>query len=232
MINQPQLCTVRNHAGEIREVLSLTSSTALFHTITRDSLPVPFVHNGMNFALSFLQPLFHKQQRPAISYPFESQEEHFQRFQNTSDSLASRIPLLTPHSQYGGPIARDINISLASGFFGNPQHPTSFLFAPPPSSFYILLAPFDNNIYIIFFLTSFLKFIFPSEISPITNLPFIHPILSFLISHLENLLIFLTFYRGLAVSLPLGGSPFSPSPLAKSSSSYTLRYIPLSWSNI
>ena len=165
MINQPQLCTVRNHAGEIREVLSLTSSTALFHTITRDSLPVPFVHNGMNFALFFLQPLFHKQQRPAISYPFESQEEHFQRFQNTSDSLASRIPLLTPHSQYGGPIARDINISLASGFFGNPQHPTSFLFAPPPSSFYILLAPFDNNIY------NFLPDLFPQVHLSLRDIP-------------------------------------------------------------
>ena len=117
VINQPQLCIVRNHAGEIREVLSLTSSTDLFNTITRESLPLPFVHNGMNFALSFLQPLFQQIPRPITSYPFEIQEEHYQRFQNTSDALASRIPLLTPHSQYGGPLANDIITSLAPCLF-------------------------------------------------------------------------------------------------------------------
>ena len=130
VINQPQLCIVRDHTGEIREVLSLTSSTDLFNTITRDSFPLPFVHNGTQFALSFLQPLFQTKPRPITNYPFETQEEHFQRFQNTSDSLAARIPWPTPHQQHGGLLANEIITSLAPSFFGDPERPSVFLLSP------------------------------------------------------------------------------------------------------
>ena len=146
VINQPQLCIVRDYTGEIREVLSITSSTDLFNTITRDSLPLSFVHNGTQFALSFLQPLFQTKPRPTTNFPFETQEEHFQRFQNTSDSLAARIPWLTPHQQHGGPLANEIITSLAPSFFGNPERPSVFLFSPPPSGFYITIAHFETNI--------------------------------------------------------------------------------------
>ena len=166
VINQPQLCIVRDHTGEIREVLSLTSSTDLFNTITRDSLPLPFVHNGTQFALSFLQPLFQTKPRPITNYPFETQEEHFQRFQNTSDSLAARIPWLTPHQQHGGPLANEIITSLVPSFFGDPECPSVFLFSPPPSGFYIIIAPFENNI------PHFLPDLFPNTNLSIHTIPF------------------------------------------------------------
>ena len=166
VINQPQLCIVRDHTGEIREVLSLTSSTDLFNTITRDSLPLPFVHNGTQFALSFLQPLFQTKPRPITNYPFETQEEHFQRFQNTSDSLAARIPWLTPHQQHGGPLANEIITSLVPSFFGDPECPSVFLFSPPPSGFYIIISPFENNI------PHFLPDLFPNTNLSIHTIPF------------------------------------------------------------
>ena len=166
IINQPQLCIVRDHAGEIREVLSLTSSTDLFNTITRDSLPLLFVHNGTQFALSFLQPLFQAKPRPITNYPFETQAEHFQRFQNTSDSLAARIPWLTPHQQHGGPLANEIITSLSPSFFGDPERPSVFLFSPPPSGFYIIISPFENNI------PHFLPDLFPNTNLSIHTIPF------------------------------------------------------------
>ena len=205
VLTQPQLCTVRNFDGEIREVLSLTSSTDLFNTITRDSLPLPFVHNGMNFALSFLQPLFQQKPRPITSYPFETQEEHYQRFQNTSDSLASRIPLLTPHSQYGGPLANDIITSPLLPFLGTlrvllpsyfPPHPLVFSFLLPhlaitsqtPS---LISSPKLVSLFIPF---------------PFMNLHCTRLILSSLKSPPANLFIYPTFHRDLPVSPPLDGS--------------------------
>ena len=37
-VNQPQLCTVKNHCGEIREVLAITSSSQIFQHIPSDDL--------------------------------------------------------------------------------------------------------------------------------------------------------------------------------------------------
>ena len=57
-VNQPQLCMVKNHLGEVREVLAITSSSQLFHHISQDSLPFSFVHDSHNFSLAYLEPLF------------------------------------------------------------------------------------------------------------------------------------------------------------------------------
>ena len=130
-VSQPQLCMVKNHLGEVREVLAITSSSLLFKHISQDSLPLSFVHASHNFSLAYLEPLLHMKPKPTVDYPYETQIEHFQRFQNPSDSLASRIPVLNPHEAKGGDLARNIIMSLSPGFLTHPEFNISFLQSPP-----------------------------------------------------------------------------------------------------
>ena len=57
-VNQPQLCTVKNHCGEIREVLAITSSSQIFQHIPSDDLPFSFTHDDHSFSLSYLEPIY------------------------------------------------------------------------------------------------------------------------------------------------------------------------------
>ena len=144
-VNQPQLCMVKNHLGEVREVLAITSSSQLFEHIPQDSLPFSFVHDSYNFSLAYLEPLLHPKPKPTVEYPYETQLEHFQRFTNPSGSLASRIPMLNPHKTKGGDLARNIIMSLSPGFLTHSEINISFLQSPSPHPFYILLAPFHEE---------------------------------------------------------------------------------------
>ncbi len=143
-VNQPQLCMVKNHCGEIREVLAITSSSQIFEHIPRDNLPFSFNHDDHSFALSYLEPILHTAPKPTVDYPYETQLEHFQRFTNPSDSLAPRIPMLNPHKTKGGDLARNI-MSLSPGFLKHLEVDISFLQSSPPDPFYILLAPFHEE---------------------------------------------------------------------------------------
>ena len=144
-VNQPQLCMVKNHLGEVREVLAITSSSQLFVHLPQDSLPFAFVHESYNFSLAFLEPLLHPKPKPTVEYPYETQLEHFQRFTNPSDSLASRIPMLKPHKTKGGDLAHNVIMSLSPGFLTQAEINISYLQSPSSHPFYILLAPFHEE---------------------------------------------------------------------------------------
>ena len=183
----------------------------------------PVDHNA-----PFLQPLFQAKPRPIANYPFEAQEEHFQRFQNTSDSLAARIPWLTPHQQHGGPLANEIITSLSPSFFGDPERPSVFLFSPPPSGFYIIISPFENNI--LHFLPDplpFCRFIPSQFMSSLFTLR----TLSFLTFPPANPFIFHIFYSHHPNSPRLVGLQFSLFPHVKSFSLSNLPNISLSYLN-
>ena len=144
-VNQPQLCTVKNHCGEIREVLAITSSSQIFQHIPSDDLPFSFTHDDHSFSLSYLEPILHISPKPTVEYPYETQLEHFQRFTDPSGSLASRIPMLNPHKTKGGNLARDIIMSLSPGFLDHLEGDINFLQSSPPDPFYILISPFHDD---------------------------------------------------------------------------------------
>ena len=79
---------------------------------------------------------------PSSPYPFETHEEHFSRFHDTSDSLASRIPLFSPHKKYGSGSATNILMSILSGVCGDESNPLSYFKSPSRSNFYLLISPF------------------------------------------------------------------------------------------
>ena len=95
-VNQPQLCTVKNHCGEIREVLAITSSSQIFQHIPRDDLPFSFTHDDHSFSLSYLEPILHISPKPTVEYPYETQLEHFQRFMTLLALLLHAFLCLTP----------------------------------------------------------------------------------------------------------------------------------------
>ena len=144
-VNQPQLCTVKNHCGEIREVLAITSSSQIFQHIPSDDFPFSFTHDDHSFSLSYLEPILHISPKPTVDYPYETQLEHFQRFTDPSGSLASRIPMLNPHKTKGGNLARDIIMSLSPGFLDHLEGDINFLQSSPPDPFYILISPFHDD---------------------------------------------------------------------------------------
>ena len=144
-VNQPQLCTVKNHCGEIREVLAITSSSQIFQHIPSDDLPFSFTHDDHSFSLSYLEPILHISPKPTVEYPYETQLEHFQRFTDPSGSLASRIPMLNPHKTKGGSLARDIIMSLSPGFLDHLEGDINFMQSSPPDPFYILISPFHDD---------------------------------------------------------------------------------------
>ena len=141
-LSTPKLCNVKSPEGYIHEVLSFTSSSQIFITIGDDSLPLPFEHEGVKYCLSYLQPLQNQKPLPSSPYPFETHEEHFSRFQNTSDSLASRIPLFSPHKKYGSGSATNILMSISSGVCGDDSNPLSYFKSSSRSNFYFLISPF------------------------------------------------------------------------------------------
>ena len=114
--NQPQIKTVKSHKGIIKEVLAFTAPSSLFDTIPIDQIPFTFLFDSHKFTLSFLDPLYFSSPVSITPYPFETQIEHFKRFQGQTDSNSIRIPILAPHSTKGGPKAQDILNSLSFPF--------------------------------------------------------------------------------------------------------------------
>ena len=100
-----------------------------------------------------------------MPYPYETQQEHFQRFSSTQDSLASRIPLLTPHPDKGGPSANNLILSITVSSLPLSQPKITYLSPPSPSPFYIFLAPRPPD-----WTTSLIQF-FPNQSLDFTEIP-------------------------------------------------------------
>ena len=129
--NQPQIKTVKSHQGTIKEVLAFTAPSSLLDTIPMDQIPLTFQFEGHTFMLSFLEPLYFTSPISITPYPFETQLEHFKRFNGQADSNSIRIPILTSHSTKRGPRAQDI--------------PNSFLSAYCLNVFFCLMAAWLNE---------------------------------------------------------------------------------------
>ena len=140
-----QLQTIRDSAGRILEVLAF-SSRAQLQTDTPDLvLPLPFEFDDFQFLLTHLEPLFTPKKKTIFEYPFESSQEHFSRFENVSDTLASRIPLIYPHTDKGGPNANNIISSIVSSITPATPYPISTLTCRSSPSFHIQLSPFPTD---------------------------------------------------------------------------------------
>ena len=140
-----QLQTVRDSAGRILEVLAFTSRAQLQHDTPDLVLPLPFEFDGFQFMLTFLEPLFTQKKKTIFEYPFESCQEHFSRFENVSDTLASRIPLIYPHTDKGGPNANNLISSIVSSITPANPYPVSTLSCRSSPSFHIQLSPFPTD---------------------------------------------------------------------------------------
>ena len=163
--DSPQIQTVKNHEGNISNVLTFTSSTQLFDTLPQNNLPYTFQFDNLTFTLSHLEPLFIIRPKSLVPYPYETQLEHFQRFSSTQDSLASRIPLLTPHPDKGGPSANNLILSITISSLPLLQPKITYLSPPSPSRFYIFLAPLPPD-----WTDSLIQF-FPNQSLDFTELP-------------------------------------------------------------
>ena len=140
-----QLQTVRDSAGRILEVLAFTSRANLLNDTPDLILPLPFEFDGYQFLLSHLEPLFTPKKKTIFEYPFESSQEHFSRFENVSDTLASRIPLIYPHTDKGGPNANTLISSIVSSSTPADPYPVSTLSYRNSPSFHIQLSPFPTD---------------------------------------------------------------------------------------
>ena len=140
-----QLQTVRDSAGRILEVLAFTSRAQLLNDTPDLVLPLPFEFDGFQFLLTYLEPLFTQKKKTIFEYPFESSQEHFSRFENVSDTLASRIPLIYPHSDKGGPNANNLVSSIVSNITPANPYPVSTLSCRSSPSFHIQLSPFPTD---------------------------------------------------------------------------------------
>ena len=141
----PKLCMVKSASSVVHEVLFFTSSLQLLSTIGEDALPLPFEHEGIQLCFSYLEPLLQKKPRPTTPYSYETHEEHFSRFQNTSDSLASRIPLFVPHKTHGQALAKDILLSVTTGVCGTESTRLSYFQSCSMPKFFLFIAPFPDN---------------------------------------------------------------------------------------
>ena len=75
-----------NHIkGTIKEVLAFTASSSLLDTIPMDQLPFTFQFENHTFTLSFLESLYFTSPISITPYPFETQLEHFKRFNSQAD---------------------------------------------------------------------------------------------------------------------------------------------------
>ena len=140
-----QLQTIRDGTGNIHEVLAFSSSIDFSSNDSDLTLPFPFVFQSHNFLISYLEPSFSPKPKSVHQYPFESSDEHFERFTNVSNSLAARIPIVRPHEEKGGPIASQIIAGLLSGTIPDDSFPLSFLTSSTTPLFHILLAPFPDS---------------------------------------------------------------------------------------
>ena len=163
--DSPQIQTVKNHEGNISNVLTFTSSTLLFDTLPQNQLPFTFQFDNLTFTLSHLEPLFIIKPKSLVPYPYETQQEHFQRFTSDHESLASRIPLLTPHPNKGGPSANNLILSITVSSLPLSQPKITYLSPPTPSPFYIFLAPLPHD-----WTASLIQF-FPNQTLDFTEIP-------------------------------------------------------------
>ena len=142
--NQPQIKTVKSHQGTIKEVLAFTAPSSLLDTIPMDQIPFTFQFEGHTFMLSFLEPLYFTSPISITPYPFETQIEHFKRFNGQVDSNSIRIPILTPHSTKGGPRAQDILNSLSFRLLPECDPPIHYIYSEPSKYFYLFLVSQDS----------------------------------------------------------------------------------------
>ena len=142
--NQPQIKTVKSHQGTIKEVLAFTAPSSLLDTIPMDQIPLTFQFEGHTFMLSFLEPLYFTSPISITPYPFETQIEHFKRFNGQVDSNSIRIPILTPHSTKGGPRAQDILNSLSFRLLPECDPPIHYIYSEPSKYFYLFLVSQDS----------------------------------------------------------------------------------------
>ena len=141
--NQPQIKTVKSHQGTIKEVLAFTASSSLLDTIPMDQLPFTFQFENHTFTLSFLEPLYFTSPISITPYPFETQLEHFKRFNGQADSNSMRIPILIPHSTKGGPRAQDILNSLSFRLLPECEPPIDYIYSESSKYFYLFLVSQD-----------------------------------------------------------------------------------------
>ena len=140
-----QLQTIKDSTGDILEVLAFTSNAKL-HTNPPDlELPIPFEINNQKFLVTHLEPAFSIKPKAIFDYPYETCQEHFSRFENVADNLASRIPLIYPHPDKGGPISDSIISSIISGVLTSELIPLSYLTYSGSPSFHILISPFPSD---------------------------------------------------------------------------------------
>ena len=143
--NQPQIKTVKSHQGIIKEVLAFTAPSSLLDTIPIDQIPFTFLFEGHKFTLSFLEPLYFSSPVSITPYPFETQIEHFKRFQGQTDSNSIRIPILAPHSTKGGPRAQDILNSLSFRLLPECDPPIHYIYSDSPEYFYLFLVTQEST---------------------------------------------------------------------------------------
>ena len=143
--DSPQMLTVKNNEGDISDVLSFTSSTLLYDTLPQNNLPFTFDFDNLTFTLSHLEPIFVIKPKSLVPYPYETQQEHFQRFTADHYSLASRIPLLMPHPTKGGPSANSLILSVVISSLPYSTPKITYIAPPVSPSFYIFLSPFDQH---------------------------------------------------------------------------------------
>ena len=140
-----QLHTIKDPSkGDILEVLAFTSN-AKFHTNPPDlELPISCEIDNQKFLLAHLEPAFSNKPKTLFDYPYETNQEHFSRFENIADNLGSRIPLIYFHPDKGGPISESIISSIVSGVLTSEVIPLSTLSYLGSSSFHILISPFPH----------------------------------------------------------------------------------------
>ena len=127
---------LRSRLSVLREVLSrkfLLSQHLSPCSKLDEQFPFSFEFNHLCFTSSFLEPLFSPAPRPHIPYPFETQLEHFQRFQGQSDTSSSRIP----HSSKGRPRAQDLLNMITFHLLPECDPPIHYLSTPNPSLFHL-----------------------------------------------------------------------------------------------
>ena len=163
--DSPQIQTVKNSSGDIPDVLAFTSTTLLFDTLPRNQLPFNFQFENFSCTLSYLETLFATKLKSMVIYLYETQQEHLQHFVDHKDSLASRIPLLLPHPDKGGPAADSFILSITTSSLPH-SSPTISCLAPCSfPDFYIFLSPVYDE------WTSLLAHIFPAQTLSFFHIP-------------------------------------------------------------
>ena len=156
-INTPSLKFVRSPSNVISEVLSFTASYSIADIISLEQLPFQFSFNNFSFTLSFLEPLFTRQSKPLIPYPFESQGFHLQRMAGKSDAVSSLLPVFHPHPTFGGPRAVDFINFVTMGQLPECEPIISYLYSDGCPHFYLFISPLTDG------WTVNLNLLFPSE---------------------------------------------------------------------